>query len=31
MLDDKIDIKEIATKNFFDYIVVPKVLSGRDI
>jgi len=31
MLDDKIDIKESAGKYFFDYIVVPKVLSGRDI
>lgn len=30
-LDDKIDVKEIAGKHKFDYIVVPQVQSGRDI
>lgn len=30
-LDDKIDIKEIAQNNSFDYLIVPQVMSGRDI
>lgn len=31
MLEDKIDIKEIAVKHSFDHIVVPSVQSGREI
>jgi hypothetical protein len=30
-LEDKLDIKEIAQKNSFDYLVIPNVQSGRDI
>ena len=30
-LEDKIDIKEIAIKNSFDYITIPSVQTGRDI
>lgn len=30
-LDDKIDIKEIAAKSKFDYLIVPQVQAGRDI
>lgn len=30
-MDDKINIKEIAGKYKFDYLVVPQVQSGRDI
>ena len=30
-LDDKLDIKKIAEKHAFDFIVVPHVLAGRDI
>jgi pyruvate kinase len=30
-LEDKIDIKEIAIKNSFDYITIPLVQTGRDI
>jgi pyruvate kinase len=30
-LMDKMDIKEIASKHHFDYIVVPSVQTGRDI
>ena len=30
-IEDKIDIKEIAVKNYFDFIVVPSCQSGRDI
>lgn len=30
-LQDKLNIKEIAIKNCFDYIVVPAVQTGRDI
>lgn len=30
-LQDKIDIREIATKHRFDYIVIPSVQTGRDI
>ena len=30
-LEDKVDIKEIATKYNFDYLVLPQVQSGRDI
>jgi pyruvate kinase len=29
--EDKTDIKEIAIKNKFDYIVIPTVQTGRDI
>lgn len=30
-IEDKIDIKEIAAKHYFDFLVVPSVQSGRDI
>lgn len=30
-LEDKIDIKESANKYKFDYLIVPSVMSGRDL
>jgi len=30
-LDDKIEIKELVGTHKFDYIIVPKVQTGRDI
>jgi pyruvate kinase len=30
-LEDKLDLKEMASRYFFDFVVVPTVITGRDL